>query len=320
MSQLTQTNTGFPGKAIEYFTSPTVTLGLFAGLVILLIPSTLFPRYTSLLLIPAKGILALIGLSIVTCTLRKLKTLQKSTLLVHLGTLAVLAGGMASSLGYIATVNVYEGTSIDTVFRWDNQEDYPLGFDLRVARINTSFYPVDVKVGVLKNGLKAELVMSRTENFFVFEGYRVQIVNLDPKEKKLEIAIQSLAGERIGTLSTSGRKDLPSDFPLDFQLIAFRDPVIKRMWADLELWQNGKLLATGISEVNRPFRWQGMRFFLTQVAADSRGRAYAGIQISRDPGTPYVYAGFIILCLGFLLVLKRWAKTSQISAQEQESA
>jgi cytochrome c biogenesis protein ResB len=49
-----------------------------------------------------------------------------------------------------------------------------------------------------------------------------------------------------------------------------------------------------------------MQFFLTRVDADRMGRGYAGIQISRDPGIPFVYAGFIILCLGLLLALKRW--------------
>ncbi|MHB8810861.1 MAG: hypothetical protein ACYC9M_12745 [Desulfobulbaceae bacterium] len=200
--------------------------------------------------------------------------------------------------------------STDTVFNWDVEQDVPLGLDLRVARINMAFYPVAVKIGILKNGQKADLVVTRTEDSFVFEGYRVQVQSLDPGTKELELAVQTLDGKQIGTLSTSGRKVLPTGFPLDFQLVAFMDPVLKRMWVDLELHRDGKLLASGTSEVNRPLRWQSMQFYLTQVDADQSGRRYAGIQISRDPGIPCVYTGFIILCLGLLLALKRWIATA----------
>ena len=78
------------------------------------------------------------------------------------------------------------------------------------------------------------------------------------------------------------------------------------MWVELELLDKGAVVVSGTSEVNGPLKWQGMRIYLTQVAADRFGNRYAGLQISRDPGQPYVYAGFGILCLGLLLALKRW--------------
>lgn len=287
-----------------------MVLGLFILLICLLVPSTFFPEFTPALLKPVKAILAVIGLNLMVCTLRRLKTLRFSTLIIHLGSLVILVGGLITTFGFVATVNIYEGSSTGTVFNWDVEQDVDLGFDLRVARINMTFYPVDVKIGILKNGRKAELVVARTEDSFVFEGYRVQVLSLEPNRKEVELAVQTLDGKQIGTLSTSGRKELPPGFPLDFQLVAFMDPVLKRIWVDLELRKDGKLLAKGTSEVNRPLRWQSMQFFLTQVDADQSGRRYAGIQISRDPGIPCVYAGFIILGLGLLLALKRWFSAS----------
>lgn len=283
-----------------------MALGLFALLVCLLVPATFFPDVAPALLKPARVLLAVIGLNLLLCTLRRLKTLRAATLFIHLGALVILGGSLISALGFIATVNIYEESSTDTVFNWNVEQDVDLGFDLRVARINVAFYPVDVKVGILKNGQKAELVLTRTGDSFGFAGYRVQVLTLEPRTSELELEIQDSAGNRIGTLSTSGRRDLPPAFPLDFQLVAFKDPVVKRVWVDLEIRENGKLLASGTSEVNRPLRWQSMQFFLTRVDADRMGRGYAGIQISRDPGIPFVYAGFIILCLGLLLALKRW--------------
>lgn len=288
-----------------------MVLGLFVLLVCLLVPSTFFPEFTHALLKPVKVILAVIGLNLAVCTLRRLKTLRFSTLIIHLGSLVILVGGLITTFGFVATVNIYEGTSTDTVFNWDVEQDVDLGFDLRVAQINMTFYPAAVKIGILKNGRKEELVVARTEDSFVFEGYRVQVLSLEPNEKEAELAVHSLDGKQIGSLSTSGRKELPPGFPLDFQLVAFMDPVLKRIWVDLELRKDGKLLASGTSEVNRPLHWQSMQFFLTQVDADQSGRRYAGIQISRDPGIPCVYAGFIILCLGLLLALKRWVASNR---------
>ena len=303
----------FSGRVLDGFTSTRVVLALFALLICLLVPSTFVPVLAPVLLKPVKIILAILGLNLVVCTLRRLKTLRISTLIIHLGSLVILAGGLISTFGFVATVNVYEDSSTGTVFNWDVEKEVPLGFDLRVARINTAFHPVDVKVGVLKNGRKGQLVVTRTGDFFVFEGYRVQVLALDPRTKELELAIHSPDGKQVGTLSTSGRKELPPGFPLDFQLVAFKDPAIKRVWADLELRKNGEVVAAGTSEVNRPLRWQSMQFFLTRVDADRSGRRYAGIQISRDPGIPSVYAGFAILCLGLLLALKRWAGPASTS-------
>jgi hypothetical protein len=283
-------------------------LCLFALLICLLIPSTFIPALMPALLVPIRVILALLGLNLAACTLRRLKALRIATLIIHLGSLLILAGGLISTFGSVATVNVHENSSTDAVFNWNAEKEVFLGFDLRVARINTDFYPVDVKVGVLKNGRKAELVVTRTGDFFVFEGYRLHVLSLDPRAKALELAIQSLDGRRIGTFSTAGRRELPPGFPLDFQLVAFKDPAVKRVWVDLELRKNGELLVSGTSEVNRPLRWQSMQLFLTRVDADQFGRRYAGIQISRDPGIPLVYAGFAVLCLGLLLALLRWLR------------
>lgn len=291
---------------LDTCTAPKVVLGLFALLICFLVPLTLFTGLASILLIPVKIILAVIGLNLAACTLLRLKTLRRATLVIHLGALVILAGGLISTFGYVATVNIYEGTSTDTVYRWDVAQDVPLGFAVQVAGINVDFYPVPVRIGVMRNGRKAELVETRTGNVFAVDSYRIRVLSFEPLGQEVLLAVASPDGTQIGTLSTSGSKEVPPDFPLDFKLVAFQDPVVKRMWVDLELRKGNEVITKGTSEVNEPLKWEGMQFFLTQVAADDMGRLYAGIQISRDPGIRYVYAGFIILCLGLLLVLKRW--------------
>ncbi len=292
---------------IDAFTSTKTVLGLFALLVFFLIPVTLFTGLTSTLLVPVKIILAVLGLNLLLCTITRFKRLRPSTLVIHFGTIVILIGGYVSTFGYVATVNVYEGTSINTVYRWDVQEDAALGVDLRVAQINLDFYPVPLKIGVLKNGQKGDVFLTRTGETFMVDAYKIQAVSFDPFRRDVRLAVTAPGNKQLGTLTTSGRGTMPGDFPLEFKLVAFQDPVAKRMWVDLELSEGDKVQVTGTSEVNHPLKWKGLQFFLTQVSADEQGRPYAGIQISRDPGRPVVYSGIIIFCLGLLLALARWA-------------
>lgn len=294
---------------MSIFTSLKVAIGLFALFICILIPATISLKLASALAIPIKIITTLLFLILVLCTLRKLKSLRTATLLIHLGTIVILLGSLISSLGFVATVNVYEGDTTDTAFRWDVQEDTGLGFDLSVVSIHREYYPVAVKVGVLNNGRQAVLFTTRTGDSFSFPPYLIQVQSIDPAAKVLKLSIHDQNGKHLGTYFTSGRNDLPRDFPLDFKLVALKAPQLKRVWVDLELWKNGEMIAAGTSEVNQPFKWQGLRFFTTQVNTDPYGRSYAGIQISRDPGVPYLYAGFIIFCFGLILMARNLYKS-----------
>jgi hypothetical protein len=51
--------------------------------------------------------------------------------------------------------------------------------------------------------------------------------------------------------------------------------------------------------------------FTTEVNTDPYGRSYAGIQISRDPGVPYLYAGFVIFSLGLVFLARNLRKADR---------
>lgn len=291
-------------KLLTWTASTECAVVLFLAIAVIAIPGTFTESrtiYSSPLFL---SLLGAFGLNLLLCTLKRLKTISKPVLILHAGVLLTLAGCIATTFGYVATVNIYEGTSADKFYRWDKNQDVDLGFDLLVKKINTEYYPIPVKVGVLKGQSKEQLFILKTGESFEFNNYRVTAESFDPVTEHLQLSIYDQQ-RKIGSYSTSGLSDLPPGFPYTFALVAFQNPRLKRLWVDLDIHRNSENIAAGTSEVNGPFQWGGLYFYNTQTGKDPNGVPYAGIQIVRDPGRPYVFAGFAVMALGAVLSFRR---------------
>jgi cytochrome c biogenesis protein ResB len=242
-------------------------------------------------------LLALFGLQLTVCTIRRWQRLAKSTLIIHCGVIVTLVGGMFGSLGFVATVNVYEGASTNTAYRWDLENDVPLGLSIKVNKVYQEFYPLPVKIGVLKGGEKHALITLKTGETFELGDVTVRLGQFDDYLKKVDLSLLR-NGMVVGTADTDGKKSQLTDFPYDFKLVAYQTPKIKRSWVDIELVKEGQFLASGRSEINHPFIWEGLYFFNTLSGHDKEGLSFAGIQVVRDPGRPFVFIGMVLTCLG----------------------
>jgi hypothetical protein len=287
------------GKSlIESVSSTRLAIILFGLLVAAAIPGTLLESQREYYSHPLfVALLVAFALHLALCTVSRWKSLARSTLIVHLGVLVTMAGGVMTNSGYVATINIYEGKSSKTVYRWDLKEDTPFSHEIRVKKINRQFHPAPLKIGIMKGSQKHDLKTVTTGETFQLGDFSVTADNFDPWQEVVSVTVLK-GGEVIGTADTAGASTLPPDFPFSFKLVAFQNAVIKRFWVDLEFLENGHIVKSGVTEINAPLNWNGLDFFNTQISLDDEKRPYAGIQIVKDPGKYLVYTGMFILSVG----------------------
>jgi len=281
-----------------------LALILFCTITLLVIPGTFGigrSIYSNLLF---KILLGLLMLNLLLCTVQRWKRVKWPILLLHSGILVVMAGAFMTSLGYVATINIFEGGQSELAYRWDIERDMPLGFDLVVKKINREYLPLPVKVGVLRGTEKVSLFTLKTGESFTMGDYLVRVDSMDIPTETLFLTVLQ-GGRTIGTATTEGRSDLPTGFPYAFKLVAFQNPILKRTWLDLILLRDAKIVAQGTTEVNKPFEWGGLYFYSTLLDRTESGEPYAGIQIVKDPGRPVVFTGFLLAGLGAVAIFAR---------------
>ncbi len=284
----------------SFLTSREMAIGLFGVICLFALTGTFIEKegfYSNPLFIAMIG---LMGLNLLLCTVRRKKALSWPILVLHVGVILTLSGSVVSSFGFVSTVNIYEGTTVNKVYRWDLKKDVSLGMEIALKKINIEYYPIPVKVGVLKQGEKVGLYTLKTGESFALDNYEIKVETLEFPLETLKLKIFN-QGYYIGSTDTSGERNLPLNFPYDFVLVAYKDPHLKRMWIDLALLKGSEVIAEGTSEVNSPFIWQNLRFYHVQIAQDPYGFRYAGIQIRNDPGRFYTFLGFSVIGLGSVL-------------------
>jgi len=225
----------------------------------------------------------------------------------HASILLIIVGAFIGSLGYTATVNVYEDGYVDEVYNWNERKDVPLGIRLIVDRVSLQYYPVQVKVAVRRRSTGEDL-----GSYEVMEGGEAAVagtgITLVPEEANFAtggVSLRVFEDGRLKGLYNTSYSDGGPMAPIGMDLLILSEGhgtrMPKSLAATVRLQREGRMLKQGIIMVNDPMSFEGKKIYITAVDSDKNGRTFVGFQITRDPGVPVVWVGFGLLLAGLTL-------------------
>jgi len=243
---------------------------------------------------------------------------------VHLSVLLILAGGIVGSLlGFEAFVNIPEGESVDTVRLRDSRSPKLLGFRVECLDFDVSFYengtPKEYRSELRFVGDESEQEATlRVNHPFTFRGIRfyqasygsipgdaVELLIRREGSPGAETRLHARRGERVSLPGGAGAfvvEEIREDFMRMGMGPAVRIVVHPAAGDALAFWVflHPERVASRFSESFRSFPKLNPSAFepYTFLLEDVESRYYTGLQVNRDPGVPYVWAGFFLIVIG----------------------
>ncbi len=226
---------------------------------------------------------------------------------VHLSLLLIMLGALFGGAGFVGTKQLYVGHSTENYFDWDSMQDLPLGFEFRLDHFEPLYYPIHVRV-VVNDASNGQLISTLTARegetvTLPVPGYTARIEKFIPIEKRLILSLyweNTFLGD-YDALPVGNKEASAAVFGMTIHPDAFQDPLLKQLHSEVSILQNGQVVKQGVIEVNHPMIYEGVAVYQTAFDQDQFGNWYAGFQMSRDPGEPLVWAGSVMLVLGFVL-------------------
>jgi cytochrome c biogenesis protein len=254
---------------------------------------------------------------------------------VHFSIVILLLGSLMGSLfGFEGFVNIPENETVDSIFLRQSGRSYPLPFAIRCDDFDVSFYdngaPKEFRssLTILEEGREAfqkDIIVNdplRYRGINIFQSSYGKMAPEEghdhtgpPAEVQLRITESSTGksvtqragmGDRLelpdgaGTATISGfeehlqfgGQDLGPALMLDLALNAGETSQVflPLQFPNFDKMRGGRFLFTVLGQKQGTFR-----------PGQQAERFYTGLQVTKDPGVPVVYTGFIGMIVGFII-------------------
>ena len=262
-------------------------------------------------------LLGLLGLNLVLCTWQRRISANRrpDVLLTHIAILTVLAGGMVTGMaGRRGSLPLVEGETRDAV---EGKPGFKLPFAVKLEDFQVETYgPMRHRVLVasrdegwhetaeLEPGGPAAVLRDGAVRVKALDYYPdFYLNNTGPATKSQSPANPALRLELAdarGTEKHWGFARFP-DFhasPKNRYRVLYEpsEPRVKQFRSEVSILEDGFIAARRTMEVNKPLRWKG--YPLYQAGYDPENPHFSSLLVSRDPGVPVVYLGFLLLTAG----------------------
>jgi cytochrome c biogenesis factor len=269
------------------------------------------------------SILGLFCLNLVLCSAGRwsFKVRKLGTTVTHAGVLVMVAGAVVSTIwGKRGTVPLFIGETTGLCYD-DERRPIRLPFEVRLDDFKVERYTrmqEALVVHLLKEQIGRAFPIAVGQEFGI-EGTpcKVTILRYEPDFVVLSkgeygsrsgspdnpaIHVRVNDGSQENTqwvfLKFPGmHQDPEANVVLDYRELAVPGR-IKDFKSRLRLTQDGEVVASKTIEVNRPLRYAGWTIY--QSFYDRDHELWSGLEITNDPGVPFIYLGFILISLGVL--------------------
>ncbi len=231
--------------------------------------------------------------------------------LTHLSILIIMAGAVIGNIwGYKAFVNIVEGSSIDTVRTFNNNESINLDFTVRCDDFDVSYYPggnrpkdYNSDLVILENG--QEIIHKRIEvnDPLTYKGIKFYQSSYGPAGNAFfKVRVTENATGEVAELKAHQGKHVQLAGGYSFSVTNFAEDD-RNFGPAIQLHVNspdGKHGAPFVVWQNHPQLDSKRAGIFTFVLLGHDQPFYTGLQVAKDPGVNVVWAGCFLIVFGSL--------------------
>ncbi len=231
---------------------------------------------------------------------------------VHLSIILLVAGSLVGSIfGFDGYVNIPEGESTDSVFLRDNESQKKLDFAIKCDDFNFTLYesgmPKEYRssLSIIKDNqpiVKKDILVNhplRFEGINIFQSSYGKMpatkltVTFTEKDSGLVYKKEATMNSPIEMPGNSGTFTV-EDFRANF---SFRGVNLSNTFLCSMIPKEGEPKHIIIPADFPRFDMMRQGDFIISIS-DANFKYYTGLQVTKDPGVPLVYAGFLIMIIG----------------------